>query len=195
MSKDITFRDLLVKIKNVFKTDIYLINNQFIIAGNKSAEDNLGYYVCVLSPDLITVCSKIFDNKIYYIKNVMNAKDDLEGNISVVDSIAESELVKYSLEEVINIKNKIENWNTFDFTEEQLDKLFENNVTVNLFENNNIPSVTISKSLFPLVTKKSASSLYYNIIQETEYINLIISFDFSMFQLYMLYRYLDISED
>lgn len=197
MSKETTFRDLLVKIKNIFKTDIYLIHNQYIIGGEKSSAENIGYDVCVLTPELISVCSKIFDcDKIYYIKNVSNAKDDLDNNLSEVTSIAESELVRYSLEEVINIRDKCDTWNNFNFSEKQLNDLFENNVTISLFENyENIPEVTISKSLFPLVTKKTASDLYYHVIKDQSYINLLIAFDFPLFQLFMLYRYLDISDN
>jgi hypothetical protein len=197
MSKTNTFRDLLVKIKSIFKTDIYLIHNQYIIGGEKSSADNIGYNVCMLSPDIIDVCNKIFDSsKIYYIKNVTNAKDDLDNNYIEVTSVAESELVKYSLEEILNIKNKCDTWDTFNFTNEQLNDLFENNVTISLFSNNeNIPEVTISKSLFPLVTKKTASDLYYHVIKDQSYINLLIAFDFPMFQLVMLYRYIDISDN
>ena len=196
MAKEVTFRDLLVKIKNIFSTDIYLINNQYIIAGEKSSEDNLGYSLCVLSPDIINICNNSFDPcKIYYIKNITNAKDDLENNISEVSSYSEKELVNYSLEEVINIKNKIETWDSFNFTEKQLDELFEDNMTINLFKDTDIPSVTISKSLFPLVTKKNVSDLYYSVIQDLQYINLMISFDFPLFQLYILYRYLDIDKE
>lgn len=197
MSKTNTFRDLLVKIKSIFKTDIYLIHNQYIIGGEKSSADNIGYNVCMLSPDMIDVCNKIFDSsKIYYIKNVTNAKDDLDNNYIEVTSVAESELVKYSLEEILNIKNKCDTWDTFNFTNEQLNDLFENNVTISLFSNNeNIPEVTISKSLFPLVTKKTASDLYYHVIKDQSYINLLIAFDFPMFQLVMLYRYIDISDN
>jgi len=197
MSKTNTFRDLLVKIKSIFKTDIYLIHNQYIIGGEKSSADNIGYNVCMLSPDIIDVCNKIFDSsKIYYIKNVTNAKDDLDNNYIEVTSVAESELVKYSLEEILNIKNKCDTWDTFNFTNEQLNDLFENNVTISLFSNNeNIPEVTISKSLFPLVTKKTASDLYYHVIKDQSYINLLIVFDFPMFQLVMLYRYIDISDN
>ena len=196
MNKEVTFRDLLVKIKNIFSTDIYLINNQYIIAGEKSSEDNLGYSLCVLSPDMIDICNNSFDPyKIYYIKNITNAKDDLENNISEVSSLAERESVNYSLEEVINIKNKIETWDSFNFTEKQLDELFEDNMTINLFKDTDIPSVTISKSLFPLVTKKNVSDLYYSVIQDLQYINLMISFDFPLFQLYILYRYLDIDKE
>ena len=197
MSKTNTFRDLLVKIKSIFKTDIYLIHNQYIIGGEKSSADNIGYNVCMLSPDIIDVCNKIFDSsKIYYIKNVTNAKDDLDNNYIEVTNVAESELVKYSLEEILNIKNKCDTWDTFNFTNEQLNDLFENNVTISLFSNNeNIPEVTISKSLFPLVTKKTASDLYYHVIKDQSYINLLIAFDFPMFQLVMLYRYIDISDN
>jgi hypothetical protein len=197
MSKTNTFRDLLVKIKSIFKTDIYLIHNQYIIGGEKSSADNIGYNVCMLSPDIIDVCNKIFDSsKIYYIKNVTNAKDDLDNNYIEVTSVTESELVKYSLEEILNIKNECDTWDTFNFTNEQLNDLFENNVTISLFSNNeNIPEVTISKSLFPLVTKKTASDLYYHVIKDQSYINLLIAFDFPMFQLVMLYRYIDISDN
>jgi hypothetical protein len=65
---------------------------------------------------------------------------------------------------------------------------------MNLFQDNKkIPEITISKSLFPLVTEKNVSDLYYNITTDKEYNELIVSLDFPLFQLYMVYKYIDIN--
>ena len=194
MSKAITFRDILVKVTKVLPSDLYLINNEFIISGNKSNESTIGVYLYRLLPDAINACKEHFDgNKIYYIKDGKAAKDSLNENYTEVNSDDEISHIRSKKEEIIKLVNKTKIWNTFNFTENEISSLFNTNSTLELFsDNDDIPTVTVSKTLFPYVTEKNVSKLFYNVINSTEYTNLLLSLDYEFFQIYMLYRYIDL---
>jgi hypothetical protein len=174
---------------------MYIINNQYVIGGSESEENNSGYYLCRLSPCVIEVCKDLFDsNKIYYISNIKNAKDKLNDYLSEVKNKSEIEDINKRIQDMLDCINKTETWKSFNFSENDITNLFENNISMNLFQDNKkIPEITISKSLFPLVTEKNVSDLYYNITTDKEYNELIVSLDFPLFQLYMVYKYIDIN--
>lgn len=190
----IKFRDILVKVTNIFTTDIYLINNHYIIGGDKSNKENIGYYLCSLSPEVSEVCNERFDsNKIYYFQNAKNAKDDLESNVNEVTKDNELNQVKIMLNNILDLVKKTDTWNKFNFSEEDVKRIFDDKQSIELFSDfNDIPTVTVSKTLFPLTTEKNVSDLYYNTFKYEDYVQLLISLDYPLFQLYMLYKYIDI---
>ena len=191
-----TFRDLLVKLNNVFSSDMYLVNDIYVVAGKESDEDNKGYYLCKLTPELIAICKDEFDpNKVYFINDIRSAKDDLASHINEVTDKGEIEKINKRIKFIEDYVNKTETWNSFPFTEVDIKNIFSDGLCEDFFEDDdNTPTITLSKSLFPLVTEKNVNRLYYNFFVKEDYADLLISFDFDYFNLYMVYRCMDLNK-
>lgn len=193
----ISFRDLLVKASTLFSSDAYLINNQYLIAGPESEENNQGYYLLKLSPSIIELCNELFDNtKIYYIGSVKNAKDKLNENYNEETREAQIYSVKEKADRILSFINQTDIWKKINLSEEKINQLYNENISIDFFdENEDIPSITVSKCIFPLITQKSINDGYYNIFvdESKDYINLLFSFDYPLFQIYTLYRYVSLN--
>lgn len=192
-----SFRDVLVKASKLFTSDAYLINNQYLMAGPESEENNPGYYLLKLSPSIIEICNELFDNnKIYYISSVKNAKDKLSENYNEENMKNQISLIKEKVSRIESLINKTDVWNKINLSEEKINKLYNENISIEFFdENEEIPSMTVSKCLFPLVTEKSINDGYYNIFfnENKNYISLLFSFDYPLFQIYTLYQYISLN--
>jgi len=191
----ITFNELMTKISNVFKTDVYILNNTYCIGGSESEEKNITQIVCLLTPESSELIKQTFpDTEVVYIKDVKKIKDDLEEFSSL--KIFESErkdLIKRR-DKILDLALKVNAWMSFNFTDEDIENIFSEGMTYELFtDNDKIPSVTISKSLFPMVKEKAANALYYQIYipdNDDDLIHLITSFDTEWFQIYNLIQYI-----
>lgn len=188
----ITFKDLLTKLSNVY-SDIYLINNTFILAGPESSSNNRGEYYCVLTPDMTEICNDIFDkSKIYYISDIKKAKVSLNEYCNEIKSnTLDNESIINTVKEYQKKILKITDWKNLILTEEEINKIFEERETIELFKDDkSISNITISKSIFPLISEKNISDLYYHINQNEKINELFLSLDFPLFQLYMIYTYI-----
>lgn len=192
-----TFNDILTKVSNVFKTDMYIIDYQFCLGGKESENDNKSLMMCVLTPDLINLVKETFpDNKNIFFTNVKKAKDELQeySTVNINKDILKN--ITEKRDEILKKINNVKSWNSFGFTEETIDDIFKEGGSLELFKDNkDIPSVTITKTLFPLVTNKCANELYYNLIkpkEDNEIYELVTSFDTDWFQIYNIIQYLNI---
>lgn len=191
-----TFRDLLVKLNNVFSSDIYIVNCIYVVAGKESDEDNKGYYLCKLTLELNDICKEELDpSKIYYISDIRSAKDDLASYLKEITDEEEISNINERIKFIENYVNKTEAWSNFPFTEIDIKNIFSDGLCEDFFEDDeNTPTITLSKSLFPLVTEKNVSSLYYNFFVKENYADLLVVFNYNFFNLYMVYRCMDLSK-
>ena len=195
MAKKITLNDILTKISYVFKKDCYIINRKYVIGGEESEYENASNMLCLLTPESSQEIELIFpeDNTIY-ISDVKKYKKDLEKNVStkIFDS-ERNELLK-RVKEIEEKTRNIENWKSFNFSDEELLEVFKEGGTKELFiDDEDIPSVPISKSLFPMASDKNANTIYYSLSlpkDEKDLAYLITSFDTPYFQLYNIISYL-----
>ena len=192
-----TIETLLTKLSNVFKADLYIIQNQFCIGGTESEENNIGTSIVVLDPDRIELCKETFGNHdIVYINDIKKAKEDLQSHIKTKMNKQDEESVLSTKNFLMKLVMKTEIWKSFEFTEEDIVSIFKNGDGKKLFEDEpDIPTVTISKSLFPMVTEKKASTLVYQIYvpkNKNELVNLITYFNTEWFQIYTLFQYINI---
>ena len=190
-----TFNDLMTKISNVFKSDMYIIGNKYCIGGAESEEKNITQIVCVLTPECTKLVQDIFnESEVVYIEDVKKVKDDLEKFSSLKIFGSEKDDLIKRRDKVLDLVMKVDTWKSFNFTNEIIEDIFTNGMTYELFtDEEEIPSVTISKSLFPMVKEKGANELYYQIyIPDNEYdlIELITSFDTEWFQIFNLIQYI-----
>ena len=190
-----TFNDLMTKISNVFKSDMYILNNKYCIGGTESEEKNITQIVCLLTPECSDLIKETFpDSDVVYIKDVKKIKDDLDEFSSLKIFETEKKDLINRRDKVLDRALKVDTWKSFEFSDEDISNIFSEGMTYELFTNNDkIPSVTISKSLFPMVKEKGANLLYYQIDipdNDDDLIHLITSFDTEWFQIYNMIQYI-----
>lgn len=195
--KDISIRELLVKLCNIFPSDMYVIYGRYIIEGPKSKEQNCGYYSACFNEDCVKVFLETFSKKdIIYFSDTKKAKDELENYTSIV---TEEEKIKEILKDsntYIQKLQSIEKWNKFNLSDKEIDDIFEGNEVEIAIDEKTDQKMMLSKSLLPLVNKTTFLDLYYHTKRlemeddGNEIIQLILSFDHEYFQFYMTYNIL-----
>ena len=194
------FKDLLNKACSIFKDDMYIVNNRYLLAGDMSEKDSDGYYFCRLSQDSIKVCNEQLGEKeqIIYVENVRKAKDTFGELSRIVENEDEKKLVLKKYKNLNKQLSTVQGWEKVKLTEEEINDLYDRCVNIELFKNeSDIPTVTISKSFLPLTTEKNIDNLFYSVqvienidIDEGDIGKLFLSIDIPQFQLNMIYTYL-----
>ena len=197
MAKALDLDTLLTKIGSIFKSDCYFINNMYCIGGHESEEKNVTQIVLYMTPEAMTVLKESFpENDYVYIKNVKEAKKDLEKNVSFHIFESEKEELQRNLRKVLDEVEKSETWKNFEFSEEEAEYIFTDGYSLELFgEDTGIPPVTVGKNLFPMVTIKRLDTLFYDVhVPESkdELVNLITSMNMEYFQIYNLIQYIEV---
>lgn len=193
MAKTINLvRDLLVKITNVFRSDLFIVHNKFCIGGKISESSNPGHYICILSEDIKNALSDVVnpDNCIF-IESIRNAKVDFLNNIEILNE-TESKNLEKRVDYFTTLFNNIENWDEFTFSEEEIEKLYKDLDFIYFIPKNSDSEIVISKSLFPIMKEKDFQNAYYHVDRDIqENLNrMIITYDFKYFQLYMEYTFI-----
>ena len=194
------FKDLLNKACSIFKDDMYIVNNRYLLAGDMSEKDSDGYYFCRLSQDSIKVCNEQLGEKeqIIYVENVRKAKDTFGELSRIVEKEDEKDLVLKKYKNLNKQLSTVQGWEKVKLTEEEINDLYDRCVNIELFKNeSDIPTVTISKSFLTRTTEKNIDNLFYSVqvienndIDEGDIGKLFLSIDISQFQLNMIYTYL-----
>lgn len=183
-------KESMTKLVSVFPNDVYIVHNKYIIAGDKSEENTVGYYFCIFQNDMFMEWKKLYpDNPVIYIKSLRESKISRE-----VEFITDASLIQ-SLEKKIETYvnetvNADKSWERFEFKDDMLEKIFTNNESVNLFSDKR--EIIISKTIFPLITAKTINNVYYTFgdIDSRGLNTLYIQYDHEYFQLNMKYFYL-----
>ena len=183
-------KESMTKLVSVFPNDVYIVHNKYIIAGDKSEENTVGYYFCIFQNDVFMEWKKLYpDNPVIYIKSLRESKISRE-----VEFITDASLIQ-SLEKKIETYvnetiNADKSWERFEFKDDMLEKIFTNNESVNLFSDKK--EIIISKTIFPLITAKTINNVYYTFgdIDSRGLNTLYIQYDHEYFQLNMKYFYL-----
>lgn len=183
-------KESMTKLVSVFPNDVYIVHNKYIIAGDKSEENTVGYYFCIFQNDVFMEWKKLYpDNPVIYIKSLRESKISREVEFITDTSLMQS--LKKKIETYINeTVNVDKSWKRFEFKDDMLEKIFTNNESVNLFSDKR--EIIISKTIFPLITAKTINNVYYTFgdIDSRGLNTLYIQYDHEYFQLNMKYFYL-----
>lgn len=183
-------KESMTKLVSVFPNDVYIVHNKYIIAGDKSEENTVGYYFCIFQNDVFMEWKKLYpDNPVIYIKSLRESKISREVEFITDTSLMQS--LKKKIETYINeTVNVDKSWERFEFKDDMLEKIFTNNESVNLFSDKR--EIIISKTIFPLITAKTINNVYYTFgdIDSRGLNTLYIQYDHEYFQLNMKYFYL-----
>lgn len=183
-------KESMTKLVSVFPNDVYIVHNKYIIAGDKSEENTVGYYFCIFQNDVFMEWKKLYpDNPVIYIKSLRESKISREVEFITDTSLMQS--LKKKIETYVNeTVNVDKSWKRFEFKDDMLEKIFTNNESVNLFSDKR--EIIISKTIFPLITAKTINNVYYTFgdIDSRGLNTLYIQYDHEYFQLNMKYFYL-----
>lgn len=183
-------KESMTKLVSVFPNDVYIVHNKYIIAGDKSEENTVGYYFCIFQNDVFMKWKKLYpDNPVIYIKSLRESKISREVEFITDTSLIQS--LEKKIETYVNETiNADKSWKRFEFKDDILEKIFTNNESVNLFSDKK--EIIISKTIFPLITAKTINNVYYTFgdIDSRGLNTLYIQYDHEYFQLNMKYFYL-----
>ena len=115
--------ELFTKISYVFKTDIYVLQHKYIVGGSDSNLKNTGTMFCILNEETSELMKReVSEKDFFYIKNIKEAKTDLEDNL-VLDILPTTKSgVEENLKSLIKEKNKVKNWGSITLTEDEYDE-------------------------------------------------------------------------
>lgn len=183
-------KESMTKLVSVFPNDVYIVHNKYIIAGDKSEENTVGYYFCIFQNDMFMEWKKLYpDNPVIYIKSLRESKISREVEFITDTSLIQSleKKIETYVNETVNVDKS---WKRFEFKDDMLEKIFTNNESVNLFSDKR--EIIISKTIFPLITAKTINNVYYAFGDtNSKGLNtLYIQYDHEYFQLNMKYFYL-----
>ena len=183
-------KESMTKLVSVFPNDVYIVHNKYIIAGDKSEENTVGYYFCIFQNDVFMEWKKLYpDNPVIYIKSLRESK--ISRDVEFITDTSLMQSLKKKIETYINeTVNVDKSWERFEFKDDMLEKIFTNNESVNLFSDKR--EIIISKTIFPLITSKTINNVYYTFgdIDSRGLNTLYIQYDHEYFQLNMKYFYL-----
>ena len=191
----LTIDDVITKSSNIFKKDAFIVDNRYCLGGINSEHDNISEFMCVYNTDMMNVLKERFpDNKVVSILDLKKSKKE-------PDTYIKTNLPEEDVKEIVDRRDKLEKlvlsineWKSFEFNECDLDTLFEKYHSLELFtDDEKCPSVTITKSLFPLIKTTDGSNIYYKVIlpkDDDGLIQLVINYDTEWFQVYNLVQYI-----
>ena len=185
--------DVFTKLSYVFKTDLFIIDKKYVIGGSESNLKNVGTMMCELSDDSIEVIKEeLPDSDMIYIKNVKDAKKNLDDNIVINILPTTKNNMLESLEDIIKMINKCKKWDNFKLTEEEYKDFFDKSITIQVCKDETLTPISIAKVLFPMLSEKNFENLLYNLKTDGEYTdNLITKFEIEYFTLYNILYFLN----
>lgn len=186
-------KDSMTKLVNVFPNDIYVVHNRYVIAGDKTEDNTIGYFFCIFEPHIMEAWKKKFpDNPIIYIESLRESKTS--GEYRLVENGESIKKIEDKIECLINQFKKPNTWETFDFSDGEKTKIFTNNESFILFENDsNKYSIIISKTIFPLITAKTINDVAYACADyeiDDSLHQLLVQYNHEYFQLNMKYIFM-----
>lgn len=197
MAKIDLVRDLLVKITNIFRTDLYISHNKFCLGGPLSEEVNIGHYLCELTEEVSNAYNEVIDkNDIIYIESLKNAKTDFDTNIKKVLA-PEDKYIEERINNFIQLFRSVDDWKKFQFTETDINILYDEVNYLHFHPEGTDSTVIISKTLFPLMKEKDFQNAYYHINKDIQknLDQMLITYDFKYFQLHMEYTFINTKFD
>lgn len=197
--KELTLRDILMKMER-FTKDCFILHGRCFIEGEDALRISPANVYGYLTEDAAKIVREAYpDADLLEVINVRNAKDDPEHNIKVVPSRDTKTAEKMRFADRFNDYLDAE-WKTFDFTDDQLDALFNESKQI---EYEILPGkkIQITKGLFPTITIKKANtelSYYAEMMTNDEHnypgdlIHVIVRIETDVSTVYLEYHWLDL---
>ena len=185
--------ELFTKISYVFKTDIYVLQHKYTVGGSDSNLKNTGTMFCILNEEISELMKReVSEKDFFYIKNIKDAKKNLEDNIVINILPTTKTNMLESLEDINKMISTCKKWDNFKLTEEEHKDFFDKAITIHVCKDETVTPISIAKVLFPMLTEKNFENLVYNLKTDGEYTdNLITKFEIEYFTLYNILYFLN----
>lgn len=199
--KEIDIKSILNKLAVVFKKDMYIVNGLYCIGGNITEKETPGISFCILNADIAEKIKEAFGSyRILYIEDVKKEKaviDEDKGQyLKVQFSKDEEKIILRNVDNTNNIIRKIEVWDKFNWTDDEVIAMIDSGEMIKLFtDNSKIPELYVSKVVFPGISKNNIESLFYSVYKNKDIdsiYELVTSLSTDIFQLYTITRFIDL---
>lgn len=189
--------DFMTKIKNIFKKDIYIKDKLYVFGGKFSDEDVYGDIVCVLEPTYKLALESYFDpeKRLIYIDNVAEFKKEPDIHYQYIDDENIYQDLSKMYDDVMSNIHQENDWKSFSsIPTELVEKIFDDNSSVNFVNNDDDSYVILCKKMFPLVTMKSLENLFYSIHPFIDDMDVMcLDYQFTHFRMCIVYHYIKLS--
>lgn len=186
--------DIFTKLAYVYKNDLLIINKKYVLAGDKSYTSCVGDMLCILTDEAEEILkTDLPDANIILINDIKSAKTNLEKEM-VLNPI---QWIDSSILNTLKTRDKkqknVKSWKKIELNDEEFDDFFNKGFSIDLFtESDNIPTVTISKNLFPLLSDKNYDNFSFNVKVNDELCEFISKLETPHFTIFNILYYLDI---
>lgn len=161
MAKSTRIRDVFVKFNRYFK-DLYILSGTCFCGGDESEHDNDGFYYGVLnSKGAEAVQEEFGTHPLLYFDNIRTVKDDLS-SYKVIENFSDIDSVQGVFENLYEKTREIDDWTPLPFSDGGFEKLLEGEL-VDFAYKPDCPPLTISKSLFPSMNRKTLEAIQYHV--------------------------------
>lgn len=191
--KEITFRELLVKLEKYFK-DAYILHGSCFCGGVSTEESTRGFYYGILSEDSVKMIREEFAdwNGNIHIPAIKDAKD----NKSTVEQINDSDIHKIEdkFDSLYKKSINIIEWRAIPLVDEDVEKIYTNGQVIDVpfaLDDGTVIPLECSKSLFPGITKAHVYEIQYSLRESEEFYHLMLQYHLDkFFTIFLLYTFL-----
>lgn len=183
--------DLLTKIRNVFRKDIYIVDSFYILGGEDSNDSLPGHFYCELVQKYKLAVEKYFTRKdVIYISDIAEFKENPSENwmeITDENKCVELRALAHAYQKSVI---EAEEWRTFDALDDQTQSnIFNGKIAVIHADpyDSNSPYCIVAKKVFPLIGPKTIDKLFIAVnktAEDSDLYALITQLDFTHFTLY-----------
>lgn len=187
--------DILTKLVNVFKHDIYIIDWRYCLGGKLTEADTPGTAFCILEPECVERFKDEFPkNNVVFIDDIRKFKTDPDNHLNLKVSDSECSKIISKRDDFVKKLTDIVSWHELSLSEKEADCIFDKGGLVDI-KFSEAHTFAISKTLFPLIRKVSSDEVRYNILEDKENRGgsfLILTHEHPMFMFYNFVYYLEI---
>lgn len=194
MAKSLTLVDILTNAFKVFKKDLYIVNNSYIIAGPVTSCFDTGLegnYLITLEPEVKEFLNdELHDTSVYYLKKVK--KEELVSSLEEVLSMKKAQEVRDKVQHIYSICTQVTEFKQPYISNEAIHSLYENGSIETLVDENGKQMVMIAKDLFPLITATTFKNVQIGYVKLTDLWRASFKYTYTGFRIMAFVHFYDI---
>lgn len=199
MAKPLTFNELLTKLSNVFKKDMYIYKYKFCIAGNDSDAETEGSFICTLNEEYADLIKSLYKDKEYiFFSDVKKAKKEPETYITSINDDFSQHIIKKKFDSLNKVISKSNGWEELKLSEDDVNEIFFERKLFPLFKDDKTKATfDLAKSAFPIISEKNINEyvIMYNYLgtdEEDNISSLLFSYSLEWFKVDEYIMYLEL---
>lgn len=187
----IDIKKFVTALLNFFPKDIYIYKNKFILAGEASENETVGYFYVELSDEVIDLFHerKLDDSSIYHLDGIRNHKEDFFESLVKVKKQERIKSITEKMEMGFESYKAVTGWENFSFSEEDINILFESRRVIHMGTIEDGNYLILSKSMVPNFSSSNYKNYLYSFVPQPKFglNSMVISVDGPFFTAWMIY--------